>query len=226
MWLVACAPDAPGGGGGEGASPRAQDTLGAGAGDRGTADPAGATLDTPGEGPQRGRLGTPPETFVDSGGCPYECCVYRDWVANESVPVYASEGDTTRIAFALHAVERFQALTGNVHVAPTGMALVRRDFEVATQSGPVRRYAPGDTLYVLSYEGEGVFKLWHRGEVVSQEACWGPAVGPPGSPPSPCELLREPVQTWWVRVRNSAGAEGWIDMEAYAPSIGNRDACG
>jgi D-alanyl-D-alanine dipeptidase len=160
----------------------------------------------------------PPESYVEAGACPYECCIYREWLAHDSIPVYAAESDASAVAFQLAAGERFQALTGNVHLQPTGVVVVHEDIVRPSASGPVRRFAAGDTLYVLAYQGEGFFSMWHRGRVVSEEMCWG-------RPSSPCELVREPEQRWWVRARNGSGEEGWIDMEADALRIGQRDAC-
>lgn len=165
-----------------------------------------------------------PRTYVEAEACPYECCVYREWTAHGPVPVYAAERDTTDVVFQLSDGESFQALTGNVHLDPTGQAVLREDVvEAYGRPDAWWRLAAGDTLAILSYQGEGFYSMWYRGVILSREICWG--TGPDGSP-GLCELLREPVPYWWVRARTASGEEGWIDMNGYANLIGNRDACG
>lgn len=166
----------------------------------------------------------PPDTYVDRGVCPFECCVYREWLARAPIQVYRIEGDTTAVAFVLAAGERFLALTGNVHLRPTGIALVRRNLIHSVGPDVVRRSEAGDTLYVLSYLGESHYNLWSRGEVLEGYGCWGEG-DEMNAPTKPCELIREPREYWWAEVQNQAGLRGWIDMNADDDKVGHKDAC-
>ena len=166
----------------------------------------------------------PPEPYVDRGVCPFECCVYREWLALAPIRAYARERDTAAVAFTLAGGERFQALTGNVHLDPPGVAVVRRP--VTWREGPdsIGRFEPGDTLYVLSYLGEDHYRLWHRGRIVEFYRLWPyPGERPTAEPEG--VLLREPREDWWAQVRNAAGQTGWIHVSADGESVGRKDAC-
>lgn len=199
-----------------------------------TAEPAVVTefpdtaLPVPGAASDTLRIGRegahPPQTYVDRGACPYECCVYREWVARGLIPVHPAEGDTVTVAYHLAPGERFRAHTGNVHLEPTGIAVFQRDVIYSTGPGPVRRFQGGDTLYILSPLGEGYYNLWYRGEVVQYSGCWeeGSAAS---AAPTDCKLVRSPVMRWWVQIESAPGDTGWVDMQTHGARVGLRDAC-
>lgn len=174
--------------------------------------------------PAEGDPRHPPEPYVDRGVCPFECCVYREWIAHAPIRAYARERDTTSVAFTLAEGERFQALTGNVHLDTIGVAVVRRP--VTWKEGPdsIGRFEPGDTVYVLSYLGEDHFRMWHRGRIVEDFRFWPYTDERPSGAPEGV-LLREPREDWWAQVRNAAGQVGWLHMSADGDRVGHKDAC-
>lgn len=178
----------------------------------GSADPGRDTLLTAGVS----------QPYVDRGVCPFECCMYRDWLARESLRVYRSERDTSEVAFTLAEGETFEGMTGNVYVDPVGVAVVT-DTVTYGPNEAREQLLPGDTLYVLSPLGEGVFNMWHDGEVKEIYAFWGETGLEPGGVKG--RLLREPKLEWWAHVRNREGQTGWINMDAVGGKIGNVDAC-
>src|SRR5882757_7875656 len=58
--------------------------------------------------------GGPPMPFEDVGACPFECCVYREWVAKGRVTIRADRRARARTAFSLGRGDRVQAIIGIV----------------------------------------------------------------------------------------------------------------
>ncbi len=67
----------------------------------------------------------------------------------------------------------------------------------------------GDTIYILHYEGEGYYKVWHDGKVVDVENF--------------SDKAKQPKATWWVKLKTRSGAIGWTVEHG---NFGNQDACG
>ncbi len=162
----------------------------------------------------------PPKIYVDEGACPFECCVYRDWIALTRVtlldrpngkPITTIEkGDTVR------------GITGIVYTIPRRVTVVY----------PYRGHRPGDVFYILTYLGEGFARTWHDGKVIQEdihdslaltgkkavlncthasERCWWRMESPPIQ------------RTWWVKVRTADGIVGWAISNG---NFGNQDGCG
>lgn len=200
-----------------------------------TADPAEETADAPPAPEDTATPETPespesdtivaadvPQPYVDRGVCPFECCVYGEWTAREPLRVYSAERDTSNVAFTLAAGETFEGVTGNVYVDPVGVAVVTDTVTYGPDDARAQ-LLPGDTLYVLSHLGEGVFNMWHDGEVKEIYAFWGGSTLEPGGAKG--RLLREPETEWWAQVRNEAGETGWLLMDTIGGKIRGVDAC-
>ena len=128
----------------------------------------------------------PPDPFVDAGACPFECCTYRQWTVHDSLNLLDRPNGTRVIGFARRG-ETVQGLTGEVISTPVA---VKADREI-----PDTPIKPGDTFYVLHYEGEGDWKIWFRGDTTSVDQSF---VGDP-------QLKAE----WWVKVKKRDGVVGW-----------------
>lgn len=155
----------------------------------------------------------PPKIYIDKGACPFECCTYREWTVERDTPLYSSIGGKKVIATAkLH--QKVTAITGEVHVVPTKI-LVKEEHE---------KYKPGDIIYLLTYEGEGSYKIWDKGEVISNGEVY--ELFDNGSPKLRKywgKPLSKPQSTWWVRIKVPGGKEGWTKE---TKNFGNMDACG
>ena len=128
----------------------------------------------------------PPDPFVDAGACPFECCTYRQWTVHDSLNLLDRPNGTRVIGFARRG-ETVQGLTGEVISTPVA---VKADREI-----PDTPIKPGDTFYVLHYEGEGDWKIWFRGETTSVDQSF-------------VDVPR-PKAEWWVKVKKRDGVVGW-----------------
>jgi hypothetical protein len=158
--------------------------------------------------------------------CPFECCVYGNWAALTNIPVRAGEGDAHAVAFTLAAGDTFTARTGNVHLQPPGRVVITK--EISTDAGDSIELQPGDTIDVLNYEGEGHYRIRHRGRSVTSKAFWaapGERYSQYGDEHIAGTLLRAPVATWWVEVLDRQNRTGWIRMDSTV-RVGGADACG
>ncbi len=100
----------------------------------------------------------PPEVFVDKGACPFECCTYRDWIVKADTPVLDSI-DGKKVVGSARVGERITGISGEVHTMPGKV----------TVSSPHGKFKTGDELYILTYLGEGIYKIWTNG-TVSEDA--------------------------------------------------------
>jgi hypothetical protein len=155
---------------------------------------------------------TPPIPYEDAGACPFEGCVYREWTANRATDLYRERGTSSPVVSRVAAGDRVAALTGVVVTVAPGQFRARDAYSMSTQSGAIQMN-PGDTAYLLTYEGEGTYTVWfddviHRGADVS--GMLSGACRPPDGCPG--EIVAQPETVWWVRIRTAEGLEGWTNQ--------------
>jgi len=137
-------------------------------------------------------LNGPPKLFIDKGACPFECCTYREWTVEKDTELYDSIDGKKIIGIAKKG-SQIRGITGEVHTVP---------LEIKDNDG--------NKIYLLTYQGEGVWKVWDNGAVkTSVGQNWD------GDP--------RPKSTWWVQVKLSTGIIGWTNKTG---NFGNMDACG
>jgi hypothetical protein len=76
----------------------------------------------------------------------------------------------------------------------------------------------GDTIYVLSYTGEGTYDLWYRGKTLNDEVFWRSNPSPEDS--AYARLVDGEKMTWWVLLTNSDGVKGWLPLVNNCPDGG------
>ena len=167
--------------------------------------------------------------FTRWGACPFECCVYREWLAQQPVRVRAAPNSGSAIVATIPAGGRFEADTGFVRVTSAQLVIVSDTVEAyriasTGRGGQPDSLAPGDTVLVLDYVGEGHYQLTDGRHVYSTEQFWP---GPDDWQPyggARGRTVGSHAAEWWAQVTTADGTRGWID--AYASELGNVDACG
>jgi hypothetical protein len=173
--------------------------------------------------------GLPSLPHIIPNACQLECCRLGEWSTTFSpLAVYAQPGDRSQ-PFATIAVRTsFAAESSVVVVRQFGIAVVdklvrKRPYWVNDSS----ELAPGDTVYLVNYDGEDWFTSIIHNRADTVYAFWG--VGAPGmlrprSTPSYGRVLQSLETEWWVRVRLPNRSAGWINMTQVG-SVRGPDAC-
>jgi hypothetical protein len=158
-------------------------------------------------------LDGPPVPFEDVGVCPFERCAYGEWTARQAVAVRHERRRGSTVAFRVPRGATVTAVSGVVITLKAGRVHFREPHEMNSRSGRVR-VEPGQTLYLLTYEGEGFTKAWFAGRLYDgldgsdffNAAC--------DDDPGRCvgRIVEKPRREWWVQLRNAAGRVGWTDQ--------------
>lgn len=160
----------------------------------------------------RESAGTPaPQPFADSGACPFEGCMYRNWRAQRPVDVRVAHSRDSAVVFQIPANAVVRAVTGIVYTTTPGEVRFADSITIAAGRDSLH-ITPADTLFLLTSQGEGTFKARFKGRVVegvdgssfSNGAC-------PRVVRCAGTLVVRPTYVWWVKVRDASGREGWTD---------------
>lgn len=175
--------------------------------------------------PADGALAEPPTAPLRiAGACPFECCTYGTWTTTEPTAVYAQADDTTAApSFTVPAETALTASTGHVLLSRLGRAVARDSVVLYLDVDATRTAAPGDTLLLLDYVGEGAYRAWANGIVGQVDA--SASFAQPGEDGPALETLSEPEPQWWAQVQTPDGRTGWLWMDR-TPAVRGADACG
>jgi len=168
--------------------------------------------------------------YEDAGACPFEGCVYRGWRANDTVAARLARSTTAEIVFTVRKGETITALTGVVVTTSPGRVRFREpadlrwaDLETVNIRGvSVRRpnqsgilhVEPGDTLYLLTYHGEGSTTAWFKGRLYQElDGAMAFFNAVCDVDPSRCvgQIVERPQRVWWVQIRNAQGQTAWTN---------------
>src|SRR2546426_3460441 len=148
--------------------------------------------------------------YVDWGACPFEGCVYREWIAQQAAIVRTTRRRDAPVAFRLSPGDKVVALTGVVITTEPGIAEFSREAMLAnlTRTGPREIHVkPGDWLYLLTYRGEGETTAWFKGQLLDHLDVSGVINGVCEVKPDRCfgRVVKKPVCEWWVQVQRKDG---------------------
>lgn len=119
--------------------------------------------------------------------------------------------ESAPVAFRLKKGEKVTGLTGVVITTKAGIVKVLKNTLIdEKEKVPVKA---GETLYLLTYLGEGYYVTWYKGRFLSDSFYESNGV----------KQVSEPDLTWWVKVKNRRGQVGWTKLPE---NFDNKDACG
>ena len=151
--------------------------------------------------------GGPSFPFEDWGACPMECCAYREWSVEKETVARTDRYETAPPAFTVKPGEWVTGLTGVVIVTSPGRGVVTTSMKLGN-----RQAAPGDVVEYLTYQGEGFYKVWFKGQMLDGVEGYNPIM-----------MTVEPVMVWWAEIRNKKGQVGWTNEVG---NFGNIYSCG
>jgi hypothetical protein len=147
--------------------------------------------------------------YKDVGACPFECCTYRQWTAKKNLILYKNMSESSPIAFRVTKGEKVTGMTGVVITTVAGKAEILKNQTLESSKVQVKK---GDTLFLLTYLGEGWFRIWYQGKFFEDD---GYANG--------IKILSMPKAVWWVKIKNRKGQIGWTKS---SDEFNNQDQCG
>ena len=168
----------------------------------------------------------PPIPYEDAGACPFEGCVYREWVANAPVEIRTDRALTSPVAFAVAAGEKVTAVTGVVITTRAGRVEFDLPQDIEVTGGRIH-IEPGQPLFLLTAQGEGFMKAWFNGRFYEDfdATIFSSGGGGCGVGARPCvgRIVESWQSEWWVQIRNAAGQVGWTREPE---KFDNKDAYG
>lgn len=157
------------------------------------------------------------DIFVDQHACPGEGCGYGMlYKAVTTVIVFEKPSLEAAIAGEYKPGDTFSTEDGEVHTEATKFVVDREHDQ----------FKPGDQVLVLTYSGEGRFRIYHNGELTTADlnfSPWGSSGGKTCDKPKRCwgHLTRGLKFTWWMRVTSEVGPDGWVMADGSAHAIDN-----
>jgi len=171
--------------------------------------------------------GLPELPYIIPNDCQLECCRLGDWHTTFApLPVAKGPIDTQRVA-VIPPRTAFHVDSTVIVVRQAGVAVVTKPVRMQQYSRDSTMLMPGDTVYLLNYEGNDSFRAVVHGKIQYVDGFWGaggPGMGKPADTPSYGKVLREEVTEWWVRVARPAKYVGWANM-TQVQSVAGPDAC-
>jgi hypothetical protein len=67
---------------------------------------------------------SPPDLYMSKGACPFECCRYREWIANRDLPVMDKPNGKPITQLRKH--EHVSAITGEIETHPLRFQIRRK----------------------------------------------------------------------------------------------------
>jgi hypothetical protein len=128
------------------------------------------------------------------------------------------------VAFRLAKGARVQALTGVVVTHKAGRVEFSTAVELSASPEAVRIEA-GESLYLLTYKGEGFWKAWFGGRLYDDLDGSTFIGGGCNTLSGRCRgtIVEQPTRTWWVQVQDAGRRIGWTSEPT---AFDGRDALG
>lgn len=171
--------------------------------------------------------GLPGLPYIIPNDCQLECCRLGDWHTSFApLPIAKGPIDTQRVA-VIPPRTTFHVDSTLIVVREFGVAVVTKPVRMQPYGSDSTMLMPGDTVYLINYEGEDSFRAVVHGKIQYVDGFWGaggPGMLKPADTPSYGHVLHEEVTEWWVHVARPAAYVGWANM-TQVQSVGGPDAC-
>jgi len=143
--------------------------------------------------------------YVLHGACPFECCRYGKSTMMGGGTLRASPSYYSDSVGRVADGASVETDSGMVIMHPTGLAVIVAEPPAMGENLSAPRV--GDTLEILQSAGEGKHRVrWHGLE-------FDMATGELGRPVTGLQIVREPAQSWWLYMTDSASQRsGWMRM--------------
>lgn len=151
-------------------------------------------------------LAQPKLPFYDWGVGPCEYCLYGEWTVTKTTPLFRQMGSQSKVAYVAKGKEKLTAITGVVVTTRAGLgkaleATILQKYHRAAGTYSDVKIHPGETFYILTYRGEGLYTVWFKGQLVEASLDLRSLL-----------TIRKPRSVWWVKIRNKKGQTGWTQM--------------
>jgi hypothetical protein len=164
-----------------------------------------------------------PMVFLDV--CPGELCSFGTRIVCDSISARSEPRPGTPIVFTAHRMDTLITITGNQVVERAGK-IIFRDTVHVRESTNRYLFTPSDTLYPLSYDGEGEGTWFFHGRVQGGVWFFHERDGPQEDPD--IVMVRKRITDWWVKASNRDGKEGWFKFRSMIfvdPESDYADSC-
>jgi hypothetical protein len=140
------------------------------------------------------------------GACPFERCSYGLWRAKQTLRLHRDRDVKTPVVAEVRAGQTVHAMTGVVVTTRLGEAAVLRDTDLGMRPLHVRA---GQKVFVLYYEGGGLWRIWYRGVEDSAQIADVDDAAPESE--LSIKIRTRPTSEWWVQAKTETGTTGWTD---------------
>jgi len=149
--------------------------------------------------------------FDDFRPCPVQGCTLGKWIAEVPVTLRTQRRDNAPVAFTLNKGALAVGLTRVYVTLKLGRVEFGKAVDLITELGPLH-VEPGDTLYLLTYLGEGETAAWFNGRFYKDldgseffnalcqygRKCNG-------------KIIERAQTVQWIQLRNAQGVTGWTN---------------
>jgi hypothetical protein len=147
--------------------------------------------------------------FFDWKACPFEGCMYGNWVALKPTSAYTSWKADRQPLTQVSAGDTVTALSGVVITNIPGTIRMDRDL-------PAENLKQGDTILTYAYRGEGFSAVWFKDKYYAEFDIsftrWPDGQGCGGSHCA-ATYLDPGKKDWWAEVKLQSGQTAWIDLK-------------
>lgn len=154
---------------------------------------------------------------VERDTCEGEICVIITKLrVVGNVALYDRDSEHATIFLYVPAGAELTVLTTSLHHDPPGAAVALLPVVAEDMNGADTLWlAPGDTLAILGYRGEGIYGVAWQGRRYEIRAFWPELNTYPFETETPGRLLRSPHTHVWHKVRTADGREGWLFADPF-----------